>query len=161
MFIIDCFITAVTILIVAVPEGLPSAVIPKLNPTPIPKSMNSNPIYDPLIVMVPEGLPLAVTLALAFSVNKMKAENNLVKNMIKCETMGNATAICSDKTGTLTMNRMTPVFSLYSHCNPIAPDILIMNRITPVGLFLLCRTNLQPTERRSAGPDHFPGGRCR
>ena len=51
---------------------------------------------------VPEGLPLAVTIALAYSVNKMKDENNLVKDLASCEIMGGATNICSDKTGTLT-----------------------------------------------------------
>jgi len=75
MFLVQCFVTAVTILVVAIPEGL----------------------------------PLAVVLALAFSVGQMKLENNLVKHMEKCETMGSATAICSDKTGTLTENVMTPV----------------------------------------------------
>uniref|UniRef100_A0A8C6NJA3 Calcium-transporting ATPase n=1 Tax=Nothobranchius furzeri TaxID=105023 RepID=A0A8C6NJA3_NOTFU len=62
-----------------------------------------------LVVAVPEGLPLAVTISLAYSVKKMMNDNNLVRHLDACETMGNATAICSDKTGTLTMNRMTVV----------------------------------------------------
>lgn len=60
-----------------------------------------------LVVAIPEGLPLAVTISLAYSVNKMQKENNLVKRFHACETMGGANMICSDKTGTLTTNQMT------------------------------------------------------
>ncbi len=59
-----------------------------------------------IVVAVPEGLALSVTLALAYSMRKMIASNNLVRRMHACETIGAATVICSDKTGTLTMNRM-------------------------------------------------------
>ena len=62
-----------------------------------------------LVIAVPEGLPLAVTLALAFASNKMLKDHNLVRQLKACEIMGNATSICSDKTGTLTQNKMTVV----------------------------------------------------
>jgi len=60
-----------------------------------------------LAVVVPEGLPFAVTLSLAFSARRLGEKDNLVKELKSCETMGSATTICSDKTGTLTANRMT------------------------------------------------------
>ena len=62
-----------------------------------------------VVVAVPEGLPLAVTLALAYATKRMLKDNNLVRVLRSCETMGNATTICSDKTGTLTQNVMTVV----------------------------------------------------
>ncbi|KAJ1939911.1 plasma membrane calcium, partial [Linderina macrospora] len=62
-----------------------------------------------VVVAVPEGLPLAVTLSLAVATTRMLKDNCLVRVLASCETMGNATTICSDKTGTLTQNRMTVV----------------------------------------------------
>ncbi len=59
-----------------------------------------------IVVSVPEGLPMSVTLSLALSMNRMLKANNLVRKMHACETMGAATVICTDKTGTLTQNRM-------------------------------------------------------
>lgn len=64
-----------------------------------------------LVISIPEGLPLAIALSLTYSVRKMMLDNNLVRHLDACETMGNATTICSDKTGTLTTNRMTVVQS--------------------------------------------------
>ena len=59
-----------------------------------------------IVVSVPEGLPMSVTLSLALSMRKMLKHNNLVRRMHACETMGAATVICTDKTGTLTQNKM-------------------------------------------------------
>ena len=66
-----------------------------------------------VVVAVPEGLPLAVTISLAFSTSKMLKDNNLIRHLSACETMGNATNICSDKTGTITENRMKVVDGVF------------------------------------------------
>ncbi|MGM9804212.1 MAG: calcium-translocating P-type ATPase, PMCA-type [Muribaculaceae bacterium] len=59
-----------------------------------------------IVVSVPEGLPMSVTLSLALSMRRMLNNNNLVRKMHACETMGSTTVICTDKTGTLTQNCM-------------------------------------------------------
>lgn len=73
-----------------------------------------------IVVAVPEGLPMAVTLSLAYSMRRMLKTNNLVRKMHACETMGAATVICTDKTGTLTQNRMT----VYEMVNGCAEELL-------------------------------------
>jgi Ca2+-transporting ATPase len=60
-----------------------------------------------IVVSVPEGLPMSITMSLALSMRRMLATNNLVRKMHACETMGATTVICTDKTGTLTQNRMS------------------------------------------------------
>ena len=60
-----------------------------------------------VVVAIPEGLPLAITLGLAFAMRKMMEDQNLVRRLEACETMGSATQLNADKTGTLTQNRMT------------------------------------------------------
>jgi Ca2+-transporting ATPase len=67
-----------------------------------------------IVVAVPEGLPMAITISLALSMRKIRQDNNLVRKMIATETIGSANIICSDKTGTLTLNRMS-VDRIYLH----------------------------------------------
>ena len=69
-----------------------------------------------IVVAIPEGLPLAVTIALAYSTKKMYQDQCFIRVLAACETMGNATNICSDKTGTLTENRMTVVEGFFADC---------------------------------------------
>ncbi|MDH6342859.1 Ca2+-transporting ATPase [Parabacteroides sp. PFB2-12] len=78
-----------------------------------------------IVVSVPEGLPMSVTLSLALSMNRMLKTNNLVRKMHACETMGAATVICTDKTGTLTQNQMQ-VYRTNFYCLPeqtLADDV--------------------------------------
>lgn len=79
-----------------------------------------------IVVAVPEGLALSVTLSLAYSMRKMTKQNNLVRRMHACETIGAATVICSDKTGTLTMNQMrVQNINFPSLENAVPSDLLI------------------------------------
>uniref|UniRef100_A0A8C3C594 Calcium-transporting ATPase n=1 Tax=Cairina moschata TaxID=8855 RepID=A0A8C3C594_CAIMO len=114
-----------------------------------------------LVVAVPEGLPLAVTISLAYSVKKMMKDNNLVRHLDACETMGNATAICSDKTGTLTMNRMTVVQAYINekHYKKIPepeaiPEKIMGYLVTGISVNCAYTSKILPPEKEGGLPRH-------
>ena len=101
-----------------------------------------------IVVSVPEGLPMSITLSLALSMHRMLRTNNLVRRMHACETMGAATVICTDKTGTLTQNQMqvaqvefsenlsptSPLITMSMACNSTAHlDDSDSNRVKVIG----------------------------
>lgn len=89
-----------------------------------------------IVVAVPEGLPLAVTISLAFSVAEMADLGNLVRRLSASETMGGANEICTDKTGTLTQNKMT-VQALYINDHVVDGDKYGRLMETPTGELLV------------------------
>mmetsp|Transcript_2959 Transcript_2959/g.5698 ORF Transcript_2959/g.5698 Transcript_2959/m.5698 type:complete len:1022 (-) Transcript_2959:3022-6087(-) len=121
-----------------------------------------------LVVAVPEGLPLAVTLALAVSMKRMTEDANQVKHMDSCETMGSATTICSDKTGTLTENKMTVMSARYAgyqyehvvgqgeQDNSLGAKMLSAFKTNAAKSRLLCESillNVSPTSTVSIKPE--------
>jgi magnesium-transporting ATPase (P-type) len=104
--VLNAFIVAITIVVVAVPEGIA--------------------LCSLLFSLV--GLPLAVTISLAYSGHLMMKDMNLVRHLAACETMGGATNICSDKTGTLTENRMAVVEGWFTGLQSTTQQLL-QNRL--------------------------------
>lgn len=104
-----------------------------------------------VVIGVPEGLALAVTLALAFATTRMLKDNNLVRLLRSCEIMGNATTICSDKTGTLTQNKMTVVSCRLGLSGNFGQSILEnSDKAKELGL---PEADVKPIETVSALPD--------
>ena len=95
-----------------------------------------------IVAAVPEGLPTIVAVSLALNIIKMSRENALVKKMIACETIGCVNIICSDKTGTLTENKMT-VQKIYAGGRLLDPEDLAFPAKTPA------EASLQPKEARA------------
>ena len=116
-----------------------------------------------VVVAVPEGLPLAVTISLAFSTKKMLADQNLIRHLAACETMGNATNICSDKTGTLTENRMTVVKGLFAdtRCDDCVHRVPVLIGKKALELILDCiaccsTARIVPPDKDSENPNERP-----
>lgn len=88
-----------------------------------------------IVVAVPEGLPMAVTLALAYSMKRMAKANNLIRKMHACETLGATTLILTDKTGTLTENKMKVVFQNFTDKNAVINNIVLNStaNLSPTG----------------------------
>lgn len=109
--IVNCFIIGVTVLVVAVPEGLPLAVTLSLAYSVKVRVVQAGLLLGCCLCWQEFGHFANLWLSSVVLLQKMMKDNNLVRHLDACETMGNATAICSDKTGTLTTNRMTVVQS--------------------------------------------------
>ncbi len=102
----------IVLLLMGIAVGYPLGLMPAFGDSWLPASAGKMLLNDfmvavtIIVVAVPEGLAMSVTLSLAYSMRKMAASHNLVRRMHACETIGAATVICSDKTGTLTQNQM-------------------------------------------------------
>ena len=97
------------------------------------------------MVAIPEGLPLSVTISLAYSVKKMLRDKNLVRKLQACETMGGANMICSDKTGTLTQNKMS-LTAMWNQnlieVNPYIDNINLSTYVPPISQELFVQSAL-------------------
>ena len=104
-----------------------------------------------LVIAVPEGLPLAVTLALAYATIRMLQDRNLVRVLQACETMGNATTVCSDKTGTLTQNSMEIVaatIGVDGKFDAVTDDSREVEKVAPQGdKSAIVKVGIKPANR--------------
>ena len=104
------------------------------DPQFLPYALQSLMIAVTLVVCaVPEGLPMAVSLSLALSMRRMLKTNNLVRKMHACETMGATTVICTDKTGTLTQNKMQ-VAEVFPEPTPELDMVMAINSTAIIGV---------------------------
>ena len=106
--ILDMFLTAVALAVAAIPEAL-SSIVTIVLAMGTQKMAKQNAIMKDLkaVEAIPEGLPAIVTIVLAVGVGRMARRNAIIKRLPAVETLGCASVICSDKTGTLTKNQMT------------------------------------------------------
>ena len=107
-----------------------------------------------IVVAVPEGLAMSVTLSLAYSMRKMAASHNLVRRMHACETIGAATVICSDKTGTLTQNQMRVHEVNFPALNPQQPDFKLIQAFIAEAIAANSTADL---EKKPLSPPHALG----
>ncbi|XP_019234950.1 PREDICTED: putative calcium-transporting ATPase 13, plasma membrane-type [Nicotiana attenuata] len=110
-----------------------------------------------IVVAIPEGLPLAVTLTLAYSMRRMMLDHAMVRKLSACETMGSATTICTDKTGTLTLHKMQVTefwlgTDMIMTTSQIAPEVLEMLQ-EAAGLNTTGEVYMTPS-----GPPEISGG---
>ncbi|KAF4970412.1 hypothetical protein FSARC_2556 [Fusarium sarcochroum] len=126
------------------------AQLPNNHGTPSEKGQDFMKIFivsvTVVVVAVPEGLPLAVTLALSFATVKMLRDNNLVRILKACETMGNATTVCSDKTGTLTQNKMTVVATTLGNATSFGGTDAPMDKSLKIDQDAITVPNISETE---------------
>lgn len=98
-----------------------------------------------IVVAVPEGLPMAVTLSLAYSMRRMLKTNNLVRKLHACETMGTATVICTDKTGTLTLNQMRVAEAYFDGLDHASQDLVYQGIAVNTTAYLQMEEGKQPS----------------
>lgn len=145
------------ILSIGVAVGYPFGLLPSSGQNWLPTSVSTALLHyfmvavTIIVVAVPEGLAMSVTLSLAYSMRKMAASKNLVRRMHACETIGAATVICSDKTGTLTQNQMRVYEVSFPCLNSKLPDLQEARSLIAEAIAANSTANL---ERKPLSPPH-------